>query len=272
MKFMLASALFFSTAAYLAADPVEVSIASLSPIDIRVLDLMGTFSCQQSGITSAACQTNFGQGSYQGGGIVTANASFGSASASATGSGSGLTPGPMYYNTSFNDNLVVTGGTGAGTLIVQYQLTASSIAYVNPTQPPLSLASPEFSFVQGSTRESFYTNLNTSADTVNQSFEVSSPFLFGTPFAFGAETQNFVGDYVSSYPFSDIVGAQTESSLQLTGFTVLDASGHVIAGAQLTPQNVAGLDFFTPEPFSGSLALLGLALLAWPAARCRQGR
>ncbi|HEX4229424.1 MAG TPA: hypothetical protein VHZ07_12205 [Bryobacteraceae bacterium] len=52
------------------------------------------------------------------------------------------------------------------------------------------------------------------------------------------------------------------SSLDLTGFTVLDASGNVVATRWSTAQNIPDLDLFpAPEPFAGGLALFGLTAL-----------
>lgn len=268
MKIFFASALLLSAAAYLAADPVEVWIEPVYQ-GIPPASLIGTINCSQFAVTSAACETGFSNftGTIEASANVTAKAGFGSASGSANGGGD-ISPGVMYYLASFANDVVVTGGTGKGTLIVQYQITAGSGVFVDPsTHPDAPLASPQFTFVQGSNRENIDTNLIASVAYINESVNVTSSFHFGAPFAFGAETQAVVDDYYSALGTG--VDASGGSSLQLTGFTVLDSSGHVVAGAQIIPGQALGTGIFTPEPLSGSLALLGLALLAWPAARAR---
>jgi len=269
MKLLLASALFASATAYGVADPVEVWI-SLPPYVLYYgLNLTGTFDCSQFATNSAACQTNFNSfnGEYGASGSVSATAKFGSASGSAFGGGSTLEPGLMYYLASFANDVVITGAAGTGTLITQYQVTASSFQIGNPfLNPNTPLNDPQFSFVQGSTKLNIFTDLTNAASNITEPVDITSPFQFGTPFAFGAETQAAVGLY-SYLGTGDEGGAN--SSLQLTGFTVLDASGHVVADAQIIPGQALGTGIFTPEPFSGCLALIGIALVS-SVARLRK--
>jgi hypothetical protein len=269
MKFLLASALLIFSSVHLSADPVEVWIEPVYqglPLD----SFLGTISCSQFAITSAACQTSFSSfnGIYDASGAVTAQASFGSASGHAYGGGTTLNPGIIYYLASFANDLLVTGGTGQGTLIAQYQVNAGSgqigDPYSNPNEP---LQSPSFTFVQGSVKQNLSPALTNSASLFNESLDVTSSFQFGTPFAFGAETQDVCCFYSG---FGRSVEGSAGSSLQLTGFTVLNSSGQVIAGAQLIPGQPLGTGIFTPEPFSGSLTLLGLAALLCPIARSRK--
>jgi hypothetical protein len=269
MKFLLASALLLSSSAYLPADPVEVWIEPVfegTPLD----SFIGTINCSQFAMTSAACQTNFStfNGIFNAGGAVTAQASFGSASGHAFGGGTVLDPGIIYYLASFANDVLVTGGTGKGTLIAQYQITAGSGQIGDPSlNPNEPLQNPSFAFVQGSVKENFAPALTNSASLINESLDVTSSFQFGAPFAFGAETQDVCCVY-SNFGRSDEGSAG--SSLQLTGFTVLDASGHVVADAQIIPGQALGTGVFTPEPLSGYLTLLGLAALLWPASRLRR--
>jgi hypothetical protein len=63
------------------------------------------------------------------------------------------------------------------------------------------------------------------------------------------------------------------STLDLTGFTVLDASDNVISDATVTPQDIPGLDLFpAPEPSSHALALFGLIALMSLIASSRRGK
>ncbi|HEX3685330.1 MAG TPA: hypothetical protein VHU83_22545 [Bryobacteraceae bacterium] len=266
MKILLAAALLLSTSAILPADPVSVTMFGPNDMDIFLFNLYGSISCAASGVTSAACSFNYGSkygNLYEGSGTASASAAFGSASASVNGGEDRPISGVAFsYLTSFANDIVVTGGTGAGTLIVQYQINAGSLQTVDPmTNPNYPLPSPTFTFVQGSVKDTLQTNLTAANSYINEPFDVTSSFQFGTPFAFGGETQA-TGE-------GNPVG--TQSSLKLTGFEVLDASGHVIADAQLIPGQALGTGIFTPEPVSASLMLLGLVAL-WPAARKRRNR
>lgn len=269
MKLLFASTLLLSAAAYLPADPVEVWIEPVYvgfPLD----SFLGIINCSQFATASAACQTSFStfNGIYDASGAVTAQASFGSASGHAYGGGTVLNPGVIYYLASFANDVVVTGGTGHGTLIAQYQINAGSGQIGDPSSNPNEpLQSPSFAFVQGSVKEDLNPTLTNSASLFNESLDVTSSFQFGTPFAFGAETQD-VCCFYSDFGRSDEGSAG--SSLQLTGFTVLNSSGQVVASAQLIPGQALGTGIFTPEPFSGTLTLLGLAALLFPVVRSRK--
>lgn len=265
MKSLLAATLLLSTSAILSADPVSVSIFGPNDMDIFLFSLYGSISCASSGVTSAACSFSYGSrygNLYEGSATASASASFGSASATVNGGEDrAISTVAFSYLASFANDVVVTGGTGAGILIAQYQINAASLQTVNPmTNPNYPLPSPAFTFVQGSTKDTLQTNLTAANSYIDEPFDVTSSFQFGTPFAFGGETQATAGG----------VNVSTLSSLKLTGFEVLDASGHVVADAQIVPGQPLGTGIFTPEPFSGSLALLGFAALLWPVARARQ--
>jgi hypothetical protein len=263
--------LFLSATIYSIADPVQVSVGPAGIAPGFTLEF-GNSSCQDSGVTSASCSISFQltPSSFQGGGSVSATAGFGSLSGQGSGGGEAATPGPIIYNTSFSDYLVVTGGTGSGTLTAHYQLDADGGQPLNPaTNADVPTNSPEFSFLEGSTAENLYPHLTDgNSGFSNEPFSISSPFQFGTQVTFGADTQALIDNYI--YTEGLFAEAQCGSSVQLIGFTVLDASGNVIPGAEVTPENVVGLDFFTPEPFSASLVLLGLVALVWPIVRYRR--
>ena len=264
MKILLAATLLLSTSAILPADPVSVSLFGPNDTDFFLFNLYGSVSCAAAGVTSAACSFAYGSYNgnlYEGSATASASASFGSASASVNG-GEDRPIGSVvfFYLASFGNNVVVTGGTGAGTLIAQYQLNASSLQTADPmTNPNYPLPSPAFTFIQGSVTDTLETNLTAANSYINEPFDITSSFQFGTPFAFGGATQAAGGS----------VNLSTQSSLKLTGFEVLDSSGHVVADAQLVPGQPLGTGIFTPEPFSASLILLGLFAL-WPAARLKQ--
>jgi hypothetical protein len=267
VKFLLASALFLSAAAYLPADPVWVAIFGPNDLTISMFGLSGSFDCYQSGAASAACSVSYTSpnGLYEGFGTASATTSFGSISGQAQGGEDKLVSSLIFasYYASFANDVVVTGGTGKGTLIAQYQLTASSLQTVDPMlYPNYPLPSPTFTLVQGSTKDYFDTSLTAANSYIDEQFDVTSPFQFGIPFAFGAETQASIGAGQ---------GAETGSGVKLTGFEVLDSSGNIVADAQLIPGQALGTGIFTPEPLPASLVLLGFAALLWPAARHRGG-
>ena len=134
----------------------------------------------------------------------------------------------------------------------------------NPTSPCPASSSLSCKAQPRQTSTPIFTN----ADSyINETLDVTSSFQFGAPFAFGAETQTVVHSYAQ---YATGVDAGVNSSIQLTGFTVLDASGNIVADAQLIPREALGTGIFTPEPFSGSLALLGFAALLCPLARYRR--
>lgn len=263
MKVLLVSALFISAAAYVSAEPVEVWINPGPNLLSIGLDIMGTIDCSQFSSTSASCSTNFAalNGQLQAGGTVNAAASFGSASGSAYGGGSSFNPGVMYYLASFANDVVVTGATGTGTLVTDYQISAGSFQLGDPSiNPNEALNDPQFSFVQGSTKLNMPTDLtNASPSFTNEPVDITTSFQFGTPFAFGAETQDAASLYSYLGPNNE---GGANSSLKLIGFTVLDSSGNVVAGAQIVPGAALGTGIFTPEPLSGLMALVGLALIS----------
>jgi hypothetical protein len=196
-------------------------------------------------------------------------AGFGSVSGDGQGSGK-VFPGRTWYFSSFSDYVEVTGGTGNGTLIAHYELSAGAGQPLNPSLfGNVEVGSPEFTFVNGATRENVYTDLLDAHPDYNQAFNISSPFQFGTPLAFGAETQGTVY-YFSTGP--DSVNGLVSSMATLTGFTVLDASGNVVGNAQVTPGDLQRVSFFIPEPFSGGLAVLGLIALGCPIALRRSSQ
>ncbi len=230
----------------------------------------GTFQCQQSGTTSAGCETNFNAPAilFSGEGFAQASAAFGTLNGQlheAASSG--------YFVTSFSDNVVVTGGTGSGTLVAHYAISDSADAKDVTGRTGVG----SFSFVQGSTKTGVvpdFTNFGHTTPHLNpppgcatyglcfsETFDVSSPIQFGTALPFGAET------YLNSDGFEGVLlgrdlSVDADSNLNLTGYTVLDASGNAIGDAAVTPQNVPGLDLFpAPEPVSSGLMLLGLGAL-----------
>lgn len=228
--------------------------------------------CAQSGTSSASCEADFSTQYYSIQGSATANATAAWGSLAATVNQ--YSSAHAYAATSFSDNVIVTGGTGTGTLISHYTLVMGSDANGSGPNPG------GFVFVQGATRSgvtpqfvNFWTNPPTGPQPAgcediglcfSESFDVSSPVSFGTVLPLGALI------YMDSAGFDDIMGgggssfANASSTLQLDGFTVLDGDGDVVSDAVVTPQDLPAsfnLDF-TPEPGAWGFMLMGLAGLA----------
>jgi hypothetical protein len=154
---------------------------------------------------------------------------------------------------STSEYLVVTGGTGTGTLIFNYLLTGqggetgntgASLGFVTNFgsffNPPPSCGSEACSW-----------SAETATDPSGSPESVTIPFTFGTPFLLDEEFELSATLFYCSY-CEGFATAQVSSA----GFSVVDSNSNPVPGAQLTETE-------TPEP--GSLDLVGflIALLVW---------
>lgn len=254
--------------------------------DQQLADPGSTFSCAQSNSSAASCSIAFTyfRGRVNGYADTMGTAAFGSLSGLAEGGGDhGGAPNMASYDTSFSDYVIVTGGTGNGTLISHYQLTAGGTAAQIGTSdyaPVPTKDTPSFYFVQGSERGSFTPYL-TAADNspgcrgyanacLAQTYDFSSPITFDSSLALGADTQAMLTDFPCSINGCLGDAGTGFSSLALTGYTVLDSAGNVVADPSVTEVGPNGFNFFVPEPSSVWLALLGLGAVV-PALRRRGG-
>lgn len=237
--------------------------------------------CQQLSTSSATCASSFsghghGYGFIESGGVSLASAAFGALSGTVEES-NGSSGRSV---SSFGDDVIVTGGSGAGTLVSHYALAATAAATGGD-------GAVQFSFVQGATKTGVvptFTNFGFTPPLPNpppqgcqsyglcfsEMFDVSSPIEFGTAVPLGALNS------LNSDAFGEIsvpggsYAVDAGSSLHLTGYTVLDAGGNVVSAAAVTRQNVAGLDLFpTPEPATWGLMLAGLVATSWRLRRDR---
>lgn len=197
-----------------------------------------------------------------GGGLSAGTAAFGALAGRMQESGGGS----GYLTAS---NVVVTDGSGAGTLLAHYALATTALAYLTD-----SVETGGFSFVQGATSPSVspvFLNFGFTSPNGNppagcgmfglcfsEMFDVSSAMTFGAALPLGAATY-LMSDGFGELPVNLGNGLNANTSLTLTGFTVLDRAGNVVTGASVRPQNQAWSA--TPEPDTWGLMVTGLGIL-----------
>jgi hypothetical protein len=172
---------------------------------------------------------------------------------------------------SFGDFVTVLGGTGQGTLITHYQLVSTG---EQDRQPGVPLA-PFYRFVQGNVAVEHTPALPVSqpqsVSTLLEDLDVTSTITFGVPLplAAGTRVEQSLG------LLNDFGSAGTTSSAQITGFTVLDSGGNVVADSMIQRSfSTAQPDPFAPEP--GTFAMIlsaGVIILSfdkWILRRCKR--
>jgi hypothetical protein len=150
------------------------------------------------------------------------------------------------YQSSFGSDITVLGGTGDGTLITHYHLISFYDWGGAGTGLPLP---PSYQFQQEGTLVNYTPALHFPSDNLEEDFDVTSQFTFGEPFLLSAGTSVA---YVNEEGFMG--GVDTGSSAQITGYTVLDSSGAVVADATVQPTSI-------PEPGTLWLGVAGGLLI-----------
>jgi hypothetical protein len=153
----------------------------------------------------------------------------------------------------FGDFLTILGGTGQGTLITHYQIISSGQQDREPFVPLAAF----YRFLQGNTiiehSPALPAPLARTPDVsrLSEDLDVTSLFTFGVPLPLAAGMR-------IPQPLSGPGGTgsvSTSSSAQITGFTVLDSSGGVVADATIQRSfSTTPPDPFVPEP--GTLAMM----------------
>jgi len=159
--------------------------------------------------------------------------------------------GTASVDASYTEDLLITGGTGSGSLVVDFSLTGQG-----------SESGPE----TGGTMSGSISGGGASVNFSNPSWTCTGdqvcswalngyptqylaiPFTFGVPFSFGEELNLSAGA-------ADNGSAGVSATLGISGFSVLDSGGNAVTGAQVTDPIDA------PEPGSWILCggMLGLA-------------
>ena len=235
-------------------------------------------SCGDSSATTASCTfyaNNFDQYGGEGAsGSASVSSAFGNLSATAWASAGQSIDGANGvsvqggYTAEFDDPVVVTGGSGIGTLVADFSWTA--LGTVNATSEAFW---PTFAASVGASSSSWtgFANLpssNLCAGPVpcqgTGSLDLSSSFTFGGLIdvdgstAVGIDTLEILGQ---SFPISLGQDGNSSSSLTVT-FSVYDAAGNLVPGAVVTPVLTS-----TPEPGSISLLLCGALVFGMRFAR-----
>lgn len=199
----------------------------------------GTTTCSQSDPAMASCSQTQGFDTVGSSGTsnITVTSGLLDVIVNAThmaGGGNDFPAGTS--SASFAGTLIITGGTGSGTLVANF----SGFDDVGgngplPTSPVLSLQ-------LGTTNTNFAVPVG-----LPTAFDFSTPFTFGVPIVFDASISA-----AAQAPFLMMdaeASSNVEGKVNFTGFTLLGANG----------QPIGGQVSFTPEPSTSSL--LGLALL-----------
>lgn len=159
--------------------------------------------------------------------------------------------GTASVDASYTENLLITGGTGSGSLVVDFSLTGQG-----GESGPETGGTMSGSISGGGASVNFSNPSWTCTGGQVCSWELNGyptqylaiPFTFGVPFSFSEELNLSAG--------ADNNGsAGVSATLGISGFSVLDSGGNAVTGAQVTDPIDA------PEPGSWILCggMLGLA-------------
>ena len=161
---------------------------------------------------------------------------------------------------SFGDFVTVLGATGQGTLITHYHLVSTG---QQDRQPGVSLA-PFYRFVQGNVAVEHTPALAAPLSGVPAStledLDVSSTITFGVLLPLGAGTR--LDQLLGRGNSGNFGSTFTTSSAQITGYSVLDSGGKVVADATIQRSfSTAPPDPFAPEPGTFAMMVSGVILV-----------
>jgi hypothetical protein len=125
------------------------------------------------------------------------------------------------FQGAFSDYLVITGGTGDGSLTAIFSVQTNGASY---------------SVIAGTVEQTDHLSATT--------IPVTSPFTFGAPTRIGGMVQGGVSTLALAPEDHEF---RSEADLRLTEIRVFDAVGELVAGASVLPQG-ADVNFFQPPP------------------------
>jgi hypothetical protein len=222
--------------------------------------------CSQSDVASAGCNiwisTEDGlSGAYAGGG---ASSAFGDLSGNLMFSIENSWRSDGYveideaqFTAEFSDPVLITGSTGPGTLVAHFTWSGCDVGAWGDLCQRLDGSSPSFSATAGTSSSEWTAN----GMVYSGALDLSTPFDFGGQSTIAGSIAGWLPNGIDYSPYPDLADGGSYASLTLTGFSVYDAAGDLVPGAQVTPiLNPAPI----PEPGSFGLAVCGV-LAVWCA-------
>jgi len=241
-----------------------VSIAgTLSSVNMQASGMFssGPTGCGQTSFSSASCSfTAYNEDPYGGEevhGSASASSAFGALSGAALVQAGQSVFGTNFvsvqggFSAEFNDPVLVTGGSGTGTLVVDFSWSAGAVANYGEG------VWPSFTVVVGTSSESWTSSATDPVGptcsselpcTGSGTVDISVPFTFGGVTTVGGSASVALNTFDGEFFFGSTLNSS--ASLTLTGFSVYDASGNLVPGAMVTP-------ILSPEPGTVSLLMCG---------------
>ncbi len=216
-------------------------------------------SCAAMDAASASCSINYDYGTgYNGAhgfGLASATSVFGLLTGAVQVNGSPDFLGRSFpfvqgqFAAEFSDPVIVTGDTGTGTLVAHFTWSADADTQPLCYECPPAGFWPSYVVSIGNSSVSW----TAGAPATNVPLDFAAAFVFGQMTAVGASSSDQISTDIPAYSAPGI-GAAAIAELMLTGFSVYDASGNLVPGAQVT---VVGA-----EPGTWMLWVCGLLVLA----------
>jgi hypothetical protein len=239
--------------------PLSGNVVTIAANAENMTSLEDTF-CQQSATGPVTCEMTyiFVNGPWLAGGSSKVIADFGSVTAFITLAFSNANAS-VYYQGSFGDNVTVLGGSGNGTLVSHYHLISVD---TQDGLPGLAVP-PSYRFLQGATAIDYTPDLpqpfnNRETSVLMEDLDVSSPVVFGVPLMLAAGSSTQLHTVLQPGGFM----LTTNSSLTLTGYTVLDSTGTVVGGATVQREFALVPDVYAPESKTVWYSIAGVAVIS----------
>lgn len=244
-----------SSAGTLSSVTLSGSAAPLAPGSVTY--------CSQSDVASVGCNIwvyeDLWSGAYAGGG---ASSAFGNLSGNlmfsienSWRSFGNVGIDQAQFTAEFSDPVLITGGTGPGTLVAHFTWSGCDVGAWGDLCHMLDGSSPSFSATTGTSSSEWTAN----GMVYSGALDLSTPFNFGGQSTIAGTIAGWLPNGMIYSTSADSSNGGAYASLTLTGFSVYDAAGDLVPGAQVTPiLNPASI----PEPGSFGLVVCG-ALAVW---------